>query len=583
MKYENILKHIGVLGKFQKILIAGFLLFQLPACCQFIGQVFLGATTDHWCKTPGIADVEANCSSSLGFENALECQEAQKNRSIPYELDSDGNLVFSSCKRYAEGEGGSDVNSSASSDVIISCDSGWNFDRSQYKSTINQDFSLVCEREDLPGVAQSVWFAGLLTGSIIWGSVGDWIGRRKTFFLSLVGVSISSIATSFSPSFEVFTLLRFVTANCCYGAFLMTYVLGSELVGPKQRVMYGSVSAMAFSVGYMVLVCLAYLIRDWRDLQLTMSLPFLPFFILFFWFPESPRWLISKGRFGEAKKILERIARVNKTQVPENLFDEGEENTKVPHGQTEEKVTTRPITQLDLLRTPNLRKKSLIICYDWFVVNMVYYGLSLSTSALGINDYVAGFVSGGVEIPGILLSWWMVDRYGRRFTTSSAYTTSGVACLITMCIPPGVARAVVAMVGKFAAAAAFNLVYLYSVEIYPTVTRTMGMGMSSMVARVSGILAPIILILGKYWHPLPLFVFGGSSVLAGLFTLLLPETLGFNLPDTLEEGEQFGKGAGLKLCCAGNTDKDDDKTVKSPAEYAALPTEGNSPNDDVMV
>ncbi len=65
---------------------------------------------------------------------------------------------------------------------------------------------------------------------------------------------------------------------------------------------------------------------------------------------------------------------------------------------------------------------------------MVYYGLSLSTSALGINDYIAGFVSGGIEIPGILLSWWMVDRYGRRFTTSSAYTTSGVACLITMFI-----------------------------------------------------------------------------------------------------------------------------------------------------
>ena len=66
------------------------------------------------------------------------------------------------------------------------------------------------------------------------------------------------------------------------------------------------------------------------------------------------------------------------------------------------------------------------------------------------------------------------------------------------------------------------------------------MGLSSMAARISGILSPLILLLADYWEPLPLIIFGVSSILAGVFCLALPETLGHELPQTLEEGETFG-------------------------------------------
>ena len=66
------------------------------------------------------------------------------------------------------------------------------------------------------------------------------------------------------------------------------------------------------------------------------------------------------------------------------------------------------------------------------------------------------------------------------------------------------------------------------------------MGSSSMVARISGTLCPLIMILGKYWAPLPLCVFGGSSILAGIVSMMLPETIGCNLPDTIQDGENFG-------------------------------------------
>ena len=63
--------------------------------------------------------------------------------------------------------------------------------------------------------------------------------------------------------------------------------------------------------------------------------------------------------------------------------------------------------------------------------------------------------------------------------------------------------------------------------------------MCSMCARISGVIAPIILILGDYWMPLPFMFFGINSIAAGLLALLLPETLGTSLPQTLQEGEDF--------------------------------------------
>ena len=67
------------------------------------------------------------------------------------------------------------------------------------------------------------------------------------------------------------------------------------------------------------------------------------------------------------------------------------------------------------------------------------------------------------------------------------------------------------------------------------------MGLSSTAARVAGILSPYILQLKTVWEPLPFILFGSLSILAGLLALLLPETNHKKLPETLEEGEAFGK------------------------------------------
>ncbi|XP_072021064.1 organic cation transporter protein-like [Amphiura filiformis] len=257
------------------------------------------------------------------------------------------------------------------------------------------------------------------------------------------------------------------------------------------------------------------------------------------------------GRYEKAEMILRKAAKENKAELPEKLFDEHE------HIQMQAEKGRQGNTD-GSFRTPNLRCKTLNLFYNWFVNNMVYYGLSLSTSGLGVNAYLAAFVSGAVEIPAYLSCWFILDRFGRRLPISTYLLVAGVACIISTFFPPGVGRTIVAMIGKFAVTASFSVVYIFSAEIYPTPVRSIGMGMSSMCARISGVIAPFILILGNYWEQLPFVIFGANSIIAGLLALFLPETHGTNLPETLVEGEEFGKSErSIYTCisrCRGKAD-----------------------------
>ncbi|NXE21533.1 S22AD protein, partial [Ardeotis kori] len=90
---------------------------------------------------------------------------------------------------------------------------------------------------------------------------------------------------------------------------------------------------------------------------------------------------------------------------------------------------------------------------------------------------------------------------------------------------------VLAVIGKFTATASFSTSYVYSAELFPTVVRQTGMGLCSMSARVAGILAPLIRLLGQYHRAIPMAIYGSVPVVGGLLCFLLPETRGADLTD----------------------------------------------------
>ncbi|NWH36657.1 S22AD protein, partial [Chloropsis hardwickii] len=90
---------------------------------------------------------------------------------------------------------------------------------------------------------------------------------------------------------------------------------------------------------------------------------------------------------------------------------------------------------------------------------------------------------------------------------------------------------VLATIGKFAASASFSTSFIYAAELFPTVVRQTGVGLCSMSARVAGILAPLVRLLGQQHRAIPMAIFGSAPVLGGLLCVLLPETRGTELAD----------------------------------------------------
>ena len=103
-----------------------------------------------------------------------------------------------------------------------------------------------------------------MLGAWIFGMLADMIGRRKVFFLSIIGVISSALGYSLAPGFYSFAFLRVVSAFCNAGLVLSGYVLSMELVGISQRTFAGLVINIFFGLGYVVLAVLAYLVPEWR-------------------------------------------------------------------------------------------------------------------------------------------------------------------------------------------------------------------------------------------------------------------------------------------------------------------------------
>ncbi|XP_071955281.1 organic cation transporter protein-like isoform X2 [Antedon mediterranea] len=355
------------------------------------------------------------------------------------------------------------------------------------------------------------------------------IGRKPTLLICIAIQCSLGLVTAFVQSFAAYCILRFIVAAASIGIFLVAFIIATELVGLKWRTIAGTMIQVYWAVGIILMALLAYFIRDWRKLQIVLSIPTVVGLLYVPFLPESVRWLLSQGATEKAEAIIQKTAKVNNVTISEHPFSEKNQDGNM-----------KKHTFLDLFKTRVLINRTLNIMYNWLVIVMVYYGLSLSTSDLGIDPYIAFMLSGLIEIPAYIISILAIDYFGRRIILSIVMITGGVACFLTIFFEPGIIRLIVAMIGKFGLTSAFGIVYIYSAELFPTPVRSAGMGLASMSGRLGSIVSPFALYMKQWWEPLPLVLFSSMSLSGGLLCLLLPETMGKKLPETMQEGKEIG-------------------------------------------
>lgn len=86
---------------------------------------------------------------------------------------------------------------------------------------------------------------------------------------------------------------------------------------------------------------------------------------------------------------------------------------------------------------PNLLKKIVVVTFSWTANTMVYNGLSFAVSAMRVSEYVSFTISGAAEVPGVLLAWAFMEKYGRRPVMVVNMLLGGLACLSTIVLPSG--------------------------------------------------------------------------------------------------------------------------------------------------
>ncbi|EDO46087.1 predicted protein [Nematostella vectensis] len=471
MEFDHVLKIVGEFGPHQRRLYVLLCLSIVPAAIQLLLLVFVAAQP-HWiCLN---SSTNETCP-----KNKLQCTERQYT--------------------------------------------------SKYTSIITE-WDLVCENAYKADLVQSLLMSGTLLGALMFGALADKYGRRRVWHTTLTGLVVFGFASSFAPTFKIYATLRFLTGFCIGGEILSAFVLATELVGPSYRGFAGIMAQCFFTLGLLILPMVAYLIQDWRTLSVVLSLPASVFILFFRYVPESARWLMIRGRVSEAENILLDIALKNGIAVPKSLL-------QVNHPFF---VGSR-YGFFDLFCTRKIVKQTFVLIFIWFVNTLVYYGLSLNTKHLAGDIYMNFFLCSLMEFPAYLTCLFFVNWAGRRKTLFNYMVLAGLACMACMFVQPESSPAdrtlatVFAMIGKFGITASFALIYIYSAEIFPTVVRNVGLGVCSMSSRIGGICAPFVVFLGTYMRPLPMVIFGMCAFMAGLLSLMLPETHKRPLPETMDD------------------------------------------------
>ncbi|KAI5094448.1 solute carrier family 22 member 16 [Silurus meridionalis] len=422
---------------------------------------------------------------------------------------------------------------------------GYVFDHSQVEQSIVTEWDLVCEKEWLAKITQPTFMMGVLIGALLFGDMADRIGRRPILMATSVCQFVFGITVAFTGNYYIFILMRFLLAMVSSGYLVVVFVYVTEFTGSKVRTWTSMHVHAAFAIGVMVVALVGYLVRVWWLYQIILTLSTSPFLLYCWTFPETPFFLMAKGRHQEMQELLNTMAQWNGVEPRLKVLELIEENALLKDRQQNDSKLTEPEKKLSILNmfgSWKMAGRSATCWAIWFIGSLGYYVFSLGSVNLGGNQYINLFVAGAVELPSYLIGCYAMDRVGRKMTCAPSLMLSGVACMLIIAVPQDfeILAVILSMTGKFAIAIAFGLIYLYTCELYPTIIRSLAVGSGSMSCRIGSVVAPFCVYLADVWTYLPQLIVGILSFIIGVLCLFLPETLGEPLTSTLEDAEALG-------------------------------------------
>ncbi|CAG9859099.1 unnamed protein product [Phyllotreta striolata] len=527
--FDDVLEEIGELGRYQIVIYILVCLPVLFGAANSLSYVFTAGVPQYRCLIP-----ECETPDSAKFDAPFI------KFAIPHETEGKRVLALNTeaCSRYKTKPNDDSCTPEAFTKTIEQC-SEFVFEGTE--RTIVNEWLLTClENQWKLALVGSTHFAGIIVGSFLFGVLADRYGRKLLFIIAIFIMTVAGILQVVSPNYWVFIFFLFLNAVGTSGIFPLAFIIGIEMVGKRKREFAGFVLNYFYAIGEALVAPIAYLEPRWKNIQLVVSAPAAVFLVYYWFIPESVRWLLARGKLTRAKKIILTAADYNNVTVTDNLLDSLKETTNLQSFNDEQKSEKIfPVVKYICL-SRKLVIRFLIVYVIWIVNSFVFYGLSINATALSGSKYINFALVTLVEIPGYTLAWVCIQKMGRRYSLIGFLLLSGVTCTLTIFVQNTNLNWLVIMlflIGKLGVTAAFSTTYVYTAEMLPTIVRSGGVGSMSTIGRFGALVAPFVPLLGLYWAPLPMLIFGFLAIGAGLLAFKLPETYGSKLPETAEEAE----------------------------------------------
>ncbi|XP_077542277.1 solute carrier family 22 member 6-B-like [Haemaphysalis longicornis] len=542
---------IGETGLYQNVLLALSMYRGIMLAINNLCASFLFPAVDHWCaRTPE-------------FEHWST--EIWKEFAIPHLPSS--NSDYDPCYHYVIYPGGVFGQNS-----VVPCDD-WEYDHSEFWPSGTETWNLVCGNAWKNAMPQSAYMIGMTFGFVVMGRLSDMFGRRPVLLGGLVSYVLLEYAMAFVQPFGLFCLLRFFNAVAVAAAnnSLTMYV---ESIGPAYRGRSMIAYGIFWGIGIIVLAGLSAMVPGWQYQLLVYATMYVLPLLLWRFIVESPKWLLTAGKYREAEEAIKKIAWIN--GLPS--FDE-ESFAKLKEQYKEQQRTEAANNGSGILAL--CRSKTMIIftltnIVFQFCTAVVRYQLALDTDLLPVNPYLNFVVGGVIEVASGICSHAILVHCPRRTSTGVFLIVTALSYIAHVFVPRGYAicEMIMTLIGRLCIGNVININIIYLSEMFPTGARALAIGFAQTVFGIGAAVQPHI----KYpmGNPMGDSLFHALIMLLATVALLTwPETRGRPLPDFV---------ASVESCATCSTSSSHTEMAVFPNDVTAPPqVAGVASNENAAV
>jgi putative MFS transporter len=374
---------------------------------------------------------------------------------------------------------------------------------------------------------------GTFFGGLFLGYVTDRVGRRPMFTIDLSVFLGCAVLMLFVNSPWQVVAVGFVMGLAVGADYSIGSPLLAEFTPTARRGHFLGILEILWNVGYVVAYLVGYLINSywpdaWHITLAASAIPAVLCLLLRHGLPESPRWLISKGRRDEAVDVLDRHLKSKLTDG--DFASEPAARTRYRH-----------LFSADYIR------QTVFACTFWICIVLPYFALTffqptvLKAIGLGQSALAGALLGTVIALIGAGTGWWLVDRVGRR--TILIWPMFGCAFALFLVSLGHLLPVWLGTVCFFGYLFSYGIMSIlpgiYPEEIFPTSIRTSGVGLSAAASRVGAAVGTFLLplsleYLGLGWS---MAIMGVVSLVGGVTALAwAPETNGVELTTAARPG-----------------------------------------------